>query len=65
MAPQFTLYGNVGSITSERVRLMLDDQGFTDYEFVSLDFFKGDLKVGIYICPILLIFSASSLLCQA
>jgi hypothetical protein len=45
MAPQFTLYGNVASITSDRVRLMLADQGFTDYEFVNLDFLKGEQKV--------------------
>ncbi|PVH72097.1 glutathione S-transferase [Cadophora sp. DSE1049] len=37
MAPAFKLYGNRGSANSERVRLMLLDAGFTDYEYVVLN----------------------------
>ena len=43
--PQFTLYGNRGSIPTDRVRLLLAIINFTDYEFVQLDFARGDLKV--------------------
>ena len=43
--PEFTLYGNPGSTASDRVRLTLAEGGFTDYEFVTMDFLKADHKV--------------------
>jgi len=42
--PEFTLYGNPGSSASDRVTLTLAEGGFTDYEFVIMDFMKADHK---------------------
>jgi glutathione S-transferase len=44
--PAFTLYGSVGSTNTDRVRLTLAEGGFTDYELVVINLFKGEQKVG-------------------
>ena len=44
--PAFTLYGSRGSTNTDRVRLTLAEGGFTDYEFVLLNLYKGEQKVG-------------------
>lgn len=46
MPASFTLYGNPGSTASNRVRLMLAEAGFTNYDFVSLNFKTAEHKVG-------------------
>jgi hypothetical protein len=46
MPASFTLYGNPGSSSSNRVRIMLAEAGFADYDFVSLDFKTAEQKVG-------------------
>lgn len=43
--PAFTLYGAHGSTNTDRVRLTLAEGGFTDYEVILLDLFKGEQKV--------------------
>lgn len=43
--PAFTLYGARGSTNTDRVRLTLAEGGFTDYELVLLDLYKGEQKV--------------------
>jgi len=43
--PEFTLYGNRGSAYSNCVSLALAEAGFTDFEFVTLDFQKAEQKV--------------------
>lgn len=43
--PAFTLYGARGSTNTDRVRLTLAEGGFTDYEFVLLNLYKGEQKV--------------------
>ncbi|KAJ4399845.1 hypothetical protein N0V91_009116 [Didymella pomorum] len=42
--PAFTLYGARGSTNTDRVRLTLAEGGFTDYELVLLDLYKGEQK---------------------
>lgn len=42
--PEFTIYGNRGSVSTDRVKLVLALAGFTDYEFVNLDFKTGEHK---------------------
>ena len=44
--PAFTLYGARGSTNTDRVRLTLAEGGFTDYQLVLLDLYKGEQKVG-------------------
>ena len=44
--PAFTLYGARGSTNTDRVRLVLAEGGFTDYELVLLSLQKGEQKVG-------------------
>lgn len=46
MPASFTLYGNAISAASNRVSLMLAEAGFTDYDFVSLNFRTAEQKVG-------------------
>jgi hypothetical protein len=46
MPAAFTLYGNLNSTASNRVRLMLADANFTNYDFVMLNFQKSEQKVG-------------------
>lgn len=43
--PAFTLYGSRGSTNTDRVRLVLAEGGFTDYELVILNLQKGEQKV--------------------
>jgi len=45
MPASFTLYGNLASTATNRVRLMLADANFTDYDFVALNFQKSEQKV--------------------
>ncbi|KAJ0166314.1 Glutathione S-transferase [Colletotrichum tanaceti] len=45
MSPAFTLYGARGSTCTERVRLTLAEGGFTDYELVLINLYKGEQKV--------------------
>jgi glutathione S-transferase len=51
MAPLFTLYGNRGSASAERVTLMLMVAEFpaTDYELVTMDPGNGSLKSPEYL----------------
>ena len=44
--PAFTLYGARGSTNTDRVRLTLAEGGFTDYELVPINLYKGEQKVG-------------------
>jgi glutathione S-transferase len=44
MPPQFSLYGNRGAISAERVRLLLSIGNFTDYTFISLEPSDSSLK---------------------
>ncbi|KAF9879172.1 glutathione S-transferase domain-containing protein [Colletotrichum karsti] len=44
MSPAFTLYGARGSTNTDRVRLTLAEGGFTDYEFVLVNLYKGEQK---------------------
>ncbi|KAL0935768.1 Glutathione S-transferase 1-like protein 1 [Colletotrichum truncatum] len=44
MAPAFILYGARGSTNTDRVRLTLAEGGFTDYELVWINLFKGEQK---------------------
>ncbi|KAF2128250.1 glutathione S-transferase [Dothidotthia symphoricarpi CBS 119687] len=42
--PAFTLYGARGSTNTDRVRLTLAEGGFTDYELVLFNLYKGEQK---------------------
>ncbi|KAH7357409.1 glutathione S-transferase domain-containing protein [Pyrenochaeta sp. MPI-SDFR-AT-0127] len=42
--PAFTLYGARGSTNTDRVRLTLAEGGFTDYELVQVNMYKGEHK---------------------
>lgn len=42
--PVFTLYGARGSTNTDRVLLTLAEGGFTEYELVLLDLYKGEQK---------------------
>jgi hypothetical protein len=43
--PAFTLYSVPGSTNTNRIRLVLAEGGFTDYEIVQLNMQKGEHKV--------------------
>jgi glutathione S-transferase len=45
--PAFTLYGGRGSSNTDRVRLVLAEGGFTDFDYQLIDLRKGDQKVSI------------------
>jgi glutathione S-transferase len=45
--PAFTLYGGRGSSNTDRVRLVLAEGGFTDFDYQLIDLRKGEQKVSI------------------
>jgi len=46
--PAFTLYGSPGSSNTNRIRLVLAEGGFTDYDLVLLNLPKGEQRVRLF-----------------